>query len=284
MVNRRFRAIRADESLDQTREGIITITDGCTFDNLCDAIVNNDWDQEFQGNRSMLKIVMADKLRRGRKYDNVASYEMNETYFEPYRLSGVTRLEIAPIRADKDLYDRKDMYLLLSSLAMMLPNLEEVDLSGATLPCDRKSVCGKFAESCSRLARLTWNGGSEWFGLYFSLSHDSNVRELTLDGSLFDCTDETLAESIVDPYSQDFLMMRCHNLERLSIKNAKLSVRKYLYYANTYSINCAVAIPQDALVKMIRRHPTLRWLRSDLSAENIAMLKQERPEIVFVSD
>jgi hypothetical protein len=38
------------------------------------------------------------------------------------------------------------------------------------------------------------------------------------------------------------------------------------------------------LIKMVRLHPTLRWLRSDLSEENVAMLKQERPEITFVSD
>lgn len=35
---------------------------------------------------------------------------------------------------------------------------------------------------------------------------------------------------------------------------------------------------QEELIKMVRRHPTLRWLQSDLSNENVVMLKQERPD------
>ena len=42
-------------------------------------------------------------------------------------------------------------------------------------------------------------------------------------------------------------------------------------------------VRQEMLIKMVRLHPTLRWLRSDLTKENIAMLQQERPEITFVS-
>jgi len=43
-------------------------------------------------------------------------------------------------------------------------------------------------------------------------------------------------------------------------------------------------IPQDMLMKMVRHHPTLRWLRSDLTPENVAILQQERPDITFVSE
>lgn len=40
----------------------------------------------------------------------------------------------------------------------------------------------------------------------------------------------------------------------------------------------------EMLIKMVRLHPTLRWLRSDLTEENVAMLKQERPDQTFLSD
>lgn len=43
-------------------------------------------------------------------------------------------------------------------------------------------------------------------------------------------------------------------------------------------------IPQGMLMKMVRNLSRLRWLRSDLSPENIAILHQERPEVTFVSD
>lgn len=41
-------------------------------------------------------------------------------------------------------------------------------------------------------------------------------------------------------------------------------------------------ISQEILIKMMARlHPTLRWLRSDLTPDNVVMLHQERPDIVF---
>jgi hypothetical protein len=43
-------------------------------------------------------------------------------------------------------------------------------------------------------------------------------------------------------------------------------------------------VPQHALMKMVRKMPRLRWLRSDLTPENITILKSERPEITFVTD
>jgi hypothetical protein len=33
----------------------------------------------------------------------------------------------------------------------------------------------------------------------------------------------------------------------------------------------------------VRRTLTLRWFRSDLTAENVALLQRERPEVTFVT-
>lgn len=42
-------------------------------------------------------------------------------------------------------------------------------------------------------------------------------------------------------------------------------------------------LKQSTLIKFVRNTPTLTWLRSDLTDENIAMLRKERPEVTFVS-
>lgn len=80
---------------------------------------------------------------------------------------------------------------------------------------------------------------------------------------------------ILCPLPGSFLFASCSHLERLSIKNATC----------THPANEDDSIPvcQDLLTKMVCNHPTLRWLRSDLTDESVAMLKQERPEITFVS-
>jgi hypothetical protein len=71
------------------------------------------------------------------------------------------------------------------------------------------------------------------------------------------------------------LLMICKALERLSIKNAT-----WCLWENP---NEKSPVSQDMLIKMVRNHQTLQWFRSNaLSADNVAMLQQERPEITFV--
>jgi hypothetical protein len=42
-------------------------------------------------------------------------------------------------------------------------------------------------------------------------------------------------------------------------------------------------VTQIIIMKTVRLYPTLKWLRSDLTAENVAFLQQERPGITFVT-
>lgn len=79
----------------------------------------------------------------------------------------------------------------------------------------------------------------------------------------------------------DYIMSQCRQLQRLGIRNATWGI------CNTRRVDPpldAAPVPQEMLIKMVRRHSNLRWLRSDLSQENVAILKQERPEVTLVSD
>lgn len=70
------------------------------------------------------------------------------------------------------------------------------------------------------------------------------------------------------------VLQQCTSLERLSVKNATWSdgdERAHL-------------VSQEMLINMVWHHPSLRWLRSDLAAENITALQQEQPEITFVAE
>merc|ERR1711971_1289145 len=68
----------------------------------------------------------------------------------------------------------------------------------------------------------------------------------------------------------------CKVLERLSIRNAK--------YSNAY-IGSERIIPQDALIKFVRNAPpTLKWFRSDLTKENMDLLRLEQPGIEYGSE
>ena len=59
-------------------------------------------------------------------------------------------------------------------------------------------------------------------------------------------------------------------LERVSLKDAKFS-----FFGPTKSFL------HICLVKFVRNTPSLRWFRSDLSPESVAILQAERPEVTF---
>ena len=56
MCNRRFRDARSSDSLDQTRTGTIILSGGSTALSLFNAIVENNWNAVFSGNRKKLKL------------------------------------------------------------------------------------------------------------------------------------------------------------------------------------------------------------------------------------
>jgi hypothetical protein len=70
------------------------------------------------------------------------------------------------------------------------------------------------------------------------------------------------------------LLQEYPNLERITLKHAY-----YREHYNRYSD--WKELPQEALIKFDRHTPTLRWFCSDLTQENIAILKGEYPEVEF---
>ena len=111
----------------------------------------------------------------------------------------------------------------------------------------------------------------------------TNLKEIYMDNSVFavDYVDKRhrLSDLENNEHSNIFLFHKllstCSKpLERVSIRNAKWYV---------YGIRDTTVIPQNALIKFVRKAPmSLRWFRSDLTEENRTMLRSERPGIELV--
>lgn len=156
----------------------------------------------------------------------------------------------------------------------LLPNLRELDCSH--LGVSPKGNTLSIGNRCHELRRVTatccrnimcLNGS----GFERAPSHSElYVILYPWDMISFESTNNEEAEM--------FLFMDFRGLESLSIKGATweqcTSCHDVKHKPN--------AIPQAALMKMVRNHRSLRWLRSDLSEENLAILKSERPDITFV--
>ena len=99
-----------------------------------------------------------------------------------------------------------------------------------------------------------------------------------MDDSEFDDLNR-LSDLENNKYAGIFLFHKCssNKLERVSIRNAKVNL-------NGFPTMQAVPVPQNALIKFIRNAPsTLKSFRSDLSPENMTMLRSERPEIELLN-
>ena len=176
----------------------------------------------------------------------------------------------------------------VGALVIMLPNLRVLNLTN--IAYDIRFLKMNLAVTCPSLEKIVWNNGrndalvgplvrEEEFKevLFNSISAEGdilvdcpNLKEIEMNN----CRFNFINNRDLDVWSNDpnkFLFHHCsENLERVSIKNA-----------TTIGIDTNTPIPQAELVKFVRKVPSLRYFSSDLTPDNIAMLQQERSDIVF---
>lgn len=161
----------------------------------------------------------------------------------------------------------------------IFPNLKDIDMSFLWAPVHL------IVSHCPLLSRLTWKSSKNCLylnGAY--LSNADNLKELYVDDSCFasgfsENTGVNTVRRLLERNNTNpewFLFLRYNHLERLSIKGARWG--RFRWSRDEFPVS------QNMLIKMVRLHPTLRWLRSDLTPENLTMLQAERPEITFVTE
>lgn len=168
---------------------------------------------------------------------------------------------------------------IVSALSKILPNLREINLSNVSTGTD---VLSNVSRRCPYLEKVTWNNSynDKFVRLNgWSMGFAKNLKVIIMDDSEFDETDyndedpddwedEEMLLSDLDNHRNKFLFYHCSNaLERVSIRNATFNG----------------LFEQNILIKFVRNVPTLRWFRSDLTEENMNMLRLERPDIEFLN-
>ena len=174
-----------------------------------------------------------------------------------FRLYGIVSLDMSSAPPSTDIRDNNELnYTYLYFLPKIFPNLEKITWHNI----DRKQ---------SAIEIDGWD-----------MMHATNLKHIYMDGSVFYVGDDgrdKFSDLENDEHSDIFPFHKLSSklLERVSIRNAKW-------------VCCAsddlTAIPQNALIKFIRNAPTsLRWFRSDLTEDNMNMLRSERPGIELVN-
>ena len=267
--SRHCRDARSNPELDQTRSGTIICREGSTVMSIFRAARAGHWGERvFVGNRTHLRVEGITRLTKDRPWVTID------------KLPGVTSADFS-LHADAV---PDDAYVThgdrASYLCRMLPNLRELDLSYVT--CSPHTM-HEFWTACPLLSIFKWKGGKRW-PTNRVVADDVMFRaltELNVDDSVFHVTAE-MREVYGSESEPFYLWMRCPTVECISMKGMTMRTRI------TLSVGIRVGEPkpvaQEAIIKFVRRHRPLRWLRSDLTAENVAMLQLERPEVTFVSE
>ncbi len=119
-------------------------------------------------------------------------------------------------------------------------------------------------DSCRNIKRIKGNNVCHGLidmagGWLVRISH--SLTELRVDNSqLYSLSPHTVELYSVDREYSRFLFMYCGSLERLSIKNVSL----FLCPEEEGVGGGGHMVSQEVLIKMVRNHPALRWLWSNL--------------------
>jgi hypothetical protein len=124
MCSRRCREARSSPSLDQTRTGTIICTHNWSIYGFYNAILRGGWNNDlYSGNRTRLRVVGLECVVDRSTY--MASIE-RRAHYDDVQLTGVTSLDLSCSQYDSN---RMFQYRPCYSLALILPNLRELDLS-----------------------------------------------------------------------------------------------------------------------------------------------------------
>jgi hypothetical protein len=143
-------------------------------------------------------------------------------------------------------------------LGSAFPNLRNLELRQCKY-CDLLDL-EAFATTCPRLASVTWHSMECYAGSFDCIR---NLKVLDMDEAFF--YEDTANE----------IFSNLGALERVSFKNVRFGL------LSRWPHTSFVPPPQPWLVRFVREAPNLRWFRSDLTPENVALLVQERPDVTF---
>lgn len=220
-------------------------------------------------NRTHLKLVGCHKL------ENMKQREI-EFFNSGLGIPEVTSLEFC-VASTASLRERQIRTAVPTALAPILPNLRELNLNRVRIP---KSGLSDFCVKCPALEKIQWDSHSNTVAATGEeLAKCGKLRELRMDNAVFCVADEAMEKKLFEDVGSSSvgLFSLCnYKLERVSLQGA-------FYCLSNKPMTTRKPFSQEGLMKFVRATKSLRWFRSDLSRESIDILKQERPEVTFLS-
>ena len=246
---RRLRVLRADPALDQTRTGVVNFRSdfpGNGWNRLVHLIMSRNLGQIFQRNRTNLRLQGFVKTLNDATVDGLpGDFELN--------LPEVMSVQLTNEQGHENPYIQiGDTFSYLGSV---LPNVEKLDISHS----GNFSHFGNFSTIFPKLRVLTANHcemrilrDGDMLRKWISL------KELYVEGYNLGMSRPTSLQFGLPP-----------SLERLDIMHLT-----DLFHQ---------AFPTKDLLGIIRNNESIRWLRCDVSEEDLLLLKEASPDVTIVN-
>ncbi|OEU06584.1 hypothetical protein FRACYDRAFT_254282 [Fragilariopsis cylindrus CCMP1102] len=187
---------------------------------------------------------------------------------EDIQMNGITSLDFSTS------FSPGTINSLTSALFIMLPNLRQVDMSNTNISAT--GILSDLSRYCPSLEKLTMHNSTGFYISAYDMIFSKKLKEIYIDNSYFHGDNQ---DSDLNDHQDTFMFHYCCDaLERVSIRNMRFM--SYLGFDDEQQF----AFSQNVSIKFIRNAPqTLRWFRSDLTQENMEMLRMERPGIELLN-
>ena len=265
MVSQYCRDLCSDKSLPQARTGTIYITKRMDMSQLFHFLQQKRASFESNPRRTRLKLTSISRI-------NSFMMDQARRFLHGAQLTNVTSLDISFRSNDRN---RNIKNSLLRDLLLLVPNLRELDMSyaGTNLLLDYWCFGMRtrlVAQHCMNLESFRHDGALIAYS-GFGLEQFENLKELYLENCLI---------IVIDNVPGDSLLRCCKpgKLERVSLKNAMVTRRRMID-----TVPHRERLLDSAVMEFVLATPSLKWFRSDLTPASIAVLKEQRPDIQFVS-
>jgi hypothetical protein len=237
------------------------------FSNLRDYSLNNDTKIKLQRYTHM-------RINDVRRF--VAPNTQVHDIVRNLRMDGILTLDIS---LQYDVHTpRHANFFFLRLLSKIFPNLKELNSSNVEI--DHNSF-GDFSKNCPLLEKVTSNNNYRGVCLTRSnMRHSNNLKEINMDNSSFHPPNKIYGD--LNNSQGLFLFFDCSkSLERVSIRYMNFYVHRR---GDNYGNEESLFFKQNLLIKFVRNAPpSLHWFRSDLTQDNMTMLRLERPGIELLN-
>ena len=209
------------------------------------------------------------------KGDQKSDYKLREMV-KNIQMNGIISLYLSS-SSSRDEIDNA----LLLTLPYILPKLQEVNFTNV---CYGHLILWQFLNTCPLLEKLTSNNNLNHYHVSgYEMQYPKNLKEINMNNSTFVVFVDDRKISDLNNHHEIFMFHECCKaLEHVSIRYMNWNFSLGHNFNNDEDRK--LILIQNILIKFVRNAPpTLHWFRSDLTLDNMTMLRMERPGIELLN-